>query len=118
MISSAWQRLNERVMEQVSVCAAIEAHSRLISDQLRARARHLMSDERSNHTLQATALVNEACIKILREGVLDDSDNRRQLFHAAIRAMRRDLLVDDLKMRWLTRSQKSVRTQHVQFGMV
>lgn len=63
-----------------------------LTDQLRAQARGLMKHERADHTLQATALVNEACLKLMQEGVVDSAQNRRQLFHAATRAMRQVLI--------------------------
>ena len=69
-----------------------------LHSQLREQARGLMANEQVDHTLQATALVNEACVKLLREGVVDSSENRRQLFHAAIRAMRQ-VLVDHARAR-------------------
>ncbi|MFK7821882.1 MAG: ECF-type sigma factor [Planctomycetaceae bacterium] len=60
--------------------------------QLRVHAKGLMKNERADHTLQATALVNEACLKLMQEGVVDSAQNRRQLFHAATRAMRQVLI--------------------------
>ena len=78
-----------------------EARQSLFSElhnHMRAKAKSLMSDERANHTLQATALINEACVKLLREGVVDSAENRRQLFHAAIRAMRQ-VLIDHARAR-------------------
>lgn len=70
--------------------------------QLRDQARGLLANEQVDHTLQATALVNEACVKLLREGVVDSSENRRQLFHAAIRAMRQ-VLTDHARARSTTK---------------
>lgn len=61
-------------------------------DQLRDQARGLMKNERADHTLQPTALVNEACLKLMQEGAVDSAENRRQLFHAATRAMRQVLI--------------------------
>jgi len=69
-----------------------------LHQQLRLHAQGLMRNERDDHTLQATALVNEACLRILNDGVVDSVDNRRQLFHAAIRAMRH-VLVDHARAR-------------------
>ena len=59
--------------------------------QLRGLASRLMGSERPDHTLQATALINEACLQIIEEGAVDTAANRRQLFHSAIRAMRQVL---------------------------
>lgn len=66
--------------------------------EMRESARRLMKNERSSHTLQATALVNEACMKMLSEGVVDSAENRRQLFSAAIRSMRQ-ILIDHARGR-------------------
>ena len=65
---------------------------------MRNSARDLMKHERSSHTLQATALVNEACLKLMAEGIVDSADNRRQLFFAAIRSMRQ-ILIDHARGR-------------------
>jgi len=78
--------------------AAREALFVELHDQMRTHARGLMQNERNDHTLQATALVNEACLRIFREGVVDTAGNRRQLFHVAIRAMRQ-VLVDHARAR-------------------
>lgn len=70
----------------------------ILHRQMRDSARGLMSNERTNHTLQPTALVNEACLKLMAEGSIDSAENRRQLFHAAIRAMRQ-ILIDHARAR-------------------
>lgn len=75
-----------------------EALFRELHEQMRNSARHLMKHERSSHTLQATALVNEACLKLMAEGIVDSADNRRQLFFAAIRSMRQ-ILIDHARGR-------------------
>lgn len=72
------------------------AHARLIQtiyDELRKIAGRYMRDERPDHTLQPTALVHEAWVKLKNEGALEDATNRAYLFHAAARAMRQ-ILVD------------------------
>jgi RNA polymerase sigma factor (TIGR02999 family) len=69
-----------------------------LTSQLRDQAKGLMRNERADHTLQATALVNEACLKLMQEGVVDSVENRRQLFHAATRAMRQ-VLIDHARMK-------------------
>ncbi len=70
----------------------------LLHGQLRQYAYQLMRHERPDHTLQASALVNEACLKLIREGVVESVANRRQLFHSAIRAMR-EVLIDHARAR-------------------
>ena len=67
----------------------------LVYDELRSRARHLMGGERRDHTLQATALVHEAFLKVARPGVSFQS--RLHFFNAAALAMRR-ILVDHAKV--------------------
>ena len=63
----------------------------LVYDELRRIARHHMSREDPNHTLQPTALVNEAYVRLAR----DDRNwqNRAHFYGAAAQIMRR-ILVD------------------------
>ena len=75
-----------------------EALFRQLHKEMRVSARRLMKNERSSHTLQATALVNEACLKMMSEGVVGTVENRRQLFFAAIRSMRQ-ILIDHARGR-------------------
>jgi RNA polymerase sigma factor (TIGR02999 family) len=58
----------------------------------------LMSDERPGHTLQPTALVGEAVIRLMNGNAIDKAPNRRYLFGAATRAMRQ-VLVDHHRKR-------------------
>lgn len=63
----------------------------LVYDQLRAIAQRRMAAERSGHTLQATALVNEACMRLLgHPGVV--WAGRAHFFRAAAQAMRQILI--------------------------
>jgi RNA polymerase sigma factor (TIGR02999 family) len=65
--------------------------------ELRAIAQNHMNDERAGHTLQATALVNEAYLRLLgREGVRWES--RGHFFRAAAEAMRK-ILIDHARAR-------------------
>jgi RNA polymerase sigma factor (TIGR02999 family) len=64
----------------------------LIYDELRRIASSRLANERVDHTLQSTALVNEAYLKLLGDEQLDWSD-RRRFYGAASEAMRR-ILVD------------------------
>ena len=66
--------------------------------ELQAMARGLMSTERSDHTLQASALVHEAYMKLVQGDVLQTSENRRHLFGAAARAMQQ-VLIDHARAR-------------------
>jgi RNA polymerase sigma factor (TIGR02999 family) len=71
--------------------AAIEALVPLVYDELRTMARVRMQNERQDHTLQATALVHEAFLK-LSDGKPVAFDDRAQFFGAAARAMQCILL--------------------------
>lgn len=69
----------------------------LIYDQLRVIARQRMSTERPNHTLQTTALVNEAYIRLMgKPGAA--WNGRGHFFAAAAQAMRR-ILIDHFRSR-------------------
>jgi RNA polymerase sigma factor (TIGR02999 family) len=63
----------------------------LVYEELRRLARQHMAHERSEHTLQATALVHEAYLRLV--GSEDAAwDNRAHFFAAAAEAMRRILI--------------------------
>ena len=66
-----------------------------IYQELRAMASKKMIGERAGHTLQPTALVNEAFMRLSK---VDDWQSRRHFFGAASEAMRR-ILVDAAKRR-------------------
>ena len=69
----------------------------LVYDQLRAIAQTRMNEERAGHTLQATALVHEAYVRLV-----GDADaawaNRSHFYTAAVQAMRR-ILIDHARRR-------------------
>jgi RNA polymerase sigma factor (TIGR02999 family) len=71
---------------------ALEALMEVVYGELHKLAYGLLRDERADHTLQPTALVNEAYLRLkgVREMRLE---NRRHFYGAAARAMRR-ILVD------------------------
>ena len=62
----------------------------LVYDELRKLARARMSRERAGQTLQPTALVHEAYLRLIGEDV--KWDNRRHFFAAAAESMRRILI--------------------------
>ncbi|MEM7306942.1 MAG: ECF-type sigma factor [Planctomycetota bacterium] len=68
---------------------AAEALLPLVYDQLGALARQVFSDERRGHTLQPTALIHEAWVKLA--GHLNALEDRRHFFALAARAMRQVL---------------------------
>lgn len=63
----------------------------VIYAQLRAIAQQRMGGERAGHTLEATALVHEAYIRLLGDQDIQWA-NRAHFFHAAAEAMRRILI--------------------------
>jgi RNA polymerase sigma factor (TIGR02999 family) len=63
----------------------------LVYEELRKLAHQRMAQERGDHTLQATALVHEAYLRLVGEGPQSWS-NRGHFFHAAAEAMRRILI--------------------------
>ena len=65
---------------------AAEALLPVVYEQLRATAGSFFRRERSDHTLQPTALVHEAWMKL--EGHLDRFEDRKHFFRTAARAIR------------------------------
>lgn len=65
----------------------------LVYEELRAMAAAKMAREQPGQTLQATALVHEAWVKLVGNGVGQSWQNRGHFFGAAAEAMRR-ILVD------------------------
>ena len=61
----------------------------LVYDRLKQLARQRMNEERSGHTLQATALVHEAYVRLVGGSESIPWTGRSQFFFAAAEAMRR-----------------------------
>lgn len=86
----------EQVTQLLRAAADDDPHARsalysLVYDQLRAIAQRRMAAEPGGHTLQATALVNEACIRLL--GKPDATwHGRAHFFRTAAQAMRQILI--------------------------
>ena len=79
----------------------VEAKERLtcaVYGELRQMADAMMRRERPGHTLQPSALVNEAVIRLLDGDALVHAQDRRYLFAAAAQAMRQ-VLVDHARRR-------------------
>ena len=74
-----------------------DVETRLILDELRSLARMHMRRERANHTLQPTALVNEAYARLLTSNSVSTQD-RAHFFATASRLMR-NILVDHARAR-------------------
>jgi RNA polymerase sigma factor (TIGR02999 family) len=85
---SAWRSGDMRALERLTP---------LIYEELRNRARRYMRRERPGHTLQATAVVHEAFVKLVEMNV--SWQDRAHFFAVAARQMRR-ILVDHAKARY------------------
>lgn len=64
----------------------------LVYDELRRLASRKLAHERPGHTLEATALVHEAYVRLIGESGTPSFANRRHFFAAAAEAMRRILV--------------------------
>jgi RNA polymerase sigma factor (TIGR02999 family) len=69
----------------------------LVYDELRRLARHYLRSERPDHTLQSTALVHEAYLRLVGQAALR-VDSRAHFFGIAAGLMR-EILVDHARMR-------------------
>ena len=81
-----------RMLETLDEPQAAEKLLPLVYDELRRLAAHRMAAQSPDHTLQATALVHEAYLRLLGNGE-HTWQNRRHFFAAAAEAMRH-ILVD------------------------
>ena len=77
--------------------SALDALTPLVYDELRMRARNYLRRERPDHTLQPTALIHEAYLRMVGES-LPEWQNRSHFFAIASRAMRQ-ILVDHARRR-------------------
>jgi len=86
-----------RVLQQLEhgESQAAEALLPLVYDELRRLAQWQMSREKPGQTLQATALVHEAWLRLVGDGN-DRWEGRRHFFAAAAEAMRR-ILIDSAR---------------------
>ena len=86
--------------------SALDELTPAIYDDLRKLARALLSRERSDHTLSATALVHEAYLKLIDQRRVH-WENRAHFFGAAAHIMRR-VLVDHARARQTSKRGGSV----------
>jgi RNA polymerase sigma factor (TIGR02999 family) len=77
--------------------SALETLTPLVHEELRRLAHHYMKGERPGHTLQTTALVNEAYLKLIDQKRVEFK-NRTQFFALAATLMRH-VLVDHARNR-------------------
>lgn len=80
-----------RVLNEGSPFAQSDALLGLVYDELRRQARRYLRSERGGHTLQTTALVHEAYLKLARQEDLV-WQNRSHFFAIAARLMRQILI--------------------------
>lgn len=85
---------------------ALEQLTPLVYDELRRLARNYMRTERGNHTLQATAVVHEAFMRLIQANV--QLQDRNHFFALASRLMRR-VLVDHAKARTRMKRNAGIR---------
>jgi RNA polymerase sigma-70 factor, ECF subfamily len=77
--------------------AALDQLTAIVYDELRRLARHYLKRERSDHSLQATALVNEAYLRLVDYKRMR-WENRAHYFAVSAQLMRR-ILVDHARRR-------------------
>jgi RNA polymerase sigma factor (TIGR02999 family) len=77
---------------------ALDRLVKILYDDLRRTAAGLMRRERPDHTLQPSALVHEALMKLLSSNFVQTATDREQVFRAAVRAMR-EVLTDHHRSR-------------------
>ncbi|MGB7346782.1 MAG: ECF-type sigma factor [Pirellulaceae bacterium] len=73
-------------------------------DELHGAASALMQQERASHTLQPSALINEAAIRLLKSNALISMPDRAYFFGSMVRAMRH-VLIDHARARKAKRRQ-------------
>jgi RNA polymerase sigma factor (TIGR02999 family) len=80
--------------------AALEKLTPLVYDEIRRIAHRFMQRERSGHTLQTTALVNEAYVRLLGQRGPQQIDwNSRAHFYAVTAQVMRHVLIDHARRR-------------------
>ena len=72
----------------------------------------LMNQQHPGHTLQPTALVVEAVVRLMNGQAIEKGPNRRYLFGAATRAMRQVLVDHHRKQRIRDGNRKRVPLDH------
>ena len=90
----------------------------LVHDELRRLARSAMRMERKHHTLQPTALVNEAYLRMAGGGAEPISwESRAHFYNAAARVMRR-ILIDHARARQTRRREGGRFAVELSEGMI
>ncbi len=83
----------------------------LVYDKLRELAARKMAQEKPGHTLQATALVHEAYVRLVDADEARNWDSRGHFFAAAAEAMRRILIEESRRRKSLKRGGDLVRVE-------
>src|SRR5262245_55849299 len=83
----------------------------LVYDELRRLAECRMAQESAGHTLQPTALVHEAFVRLVGSGQKQRWDNRGHFFAAAAEAMRRILVENARRKRRLRHGGGQLRVE-------
>jgi RNA polymerase sigma factor (TIGR02999 family) len=89
----------------------------LVYEELRRLARQKMGQERASHTLQATALVHEAYLRLVAGNTAKSWDGRWHFFAAAAEAMRR-ILVEQARRRGRIKRGGGGARQRVDLGNI
>src|SRR5689334_21863511 len=106
MSAAAWDRITDTMSSDVTRLlvqwsqgseSAFDALTPLVYSELRQRARNYLRHERPDHTLQPTALLHEAYLRMVGDN-LPQWQNRAHFFAIASRAMRQ-ILVDHARKR-------------------
>lgn len=96
------QNLTELLCEwQAGDTAALNKLTSLVYPELRRIAHRYMRHERNGHTLQTTALVNEAYLRLEREKLIKVED--RSHFFAVMARVMRHILTDHARRRMYTK---------------
>lgn len=86
-----WRRGDEQALEKLTV---------LVHDEIRRMAHRFMQRERNGHTLQTTALVNEAYVRLIaRQGQEKIDWSSRSHFFAVVAQVMRHVLIDHARRR-------------------
>src|SRR5437762_4892461 len=88
--------------------AALDKLMPLVYDELRRLAHHYMGRERPGHTLQTTALVNEAFLRLIDQRSVE-WQNRAHFFGIASRMMRRILVDHARSLRYAKRGRGALQ---------
>lgn len=90
----------------------------LVYDQLRCLAAHRLAEQAAGQTLQPTALVHEAFLRLVEKGDRQNWQNRGHFFAAAAEAMRRILVENARRKGRLKRGGQHQRLDFLQLEQV